>query len=227
MRSSTLYYWLPDSKAVVLALATATTPRKQYLLDLTRAEFKEIPDLDLTPHAVSLDGSIISLVRKQNNQISVSSMALATGQVRETPVRGFFNEPGGLSGIQPISPDGQRLLLTNHERPAGRVTWVAVDGNSFKDLYASNLVVPSRLLEWTADGRAILFGQFVPGSDGRVRNEARIMRIPVDGGEPTFTGLTLKGVTPNDTINVSPDGTRIVFSGNPESVSVTDPKSAR
>ena len=229
MRSSTLYYWLPNSKAVVLALATATTSRKQYLLDLTRAEFKEIPGLNLDPHAVSLDGRVIySLVRKQNNQISVSSMDFASGQVRETPVRGFFNEApelGGLSGIRPMSPDGQKLLLTNREGPAMHLTWVAVDGSGFRDLYASNLV-GGRLLEWTADGRAILFGQFVPGSDGRARNEARIMRIPVDGGEPTFTGLTLKGVTANDTINVSPDGTRIVFSGNPESFSMTDPKSA-
>ena len=38
-------------------------------------------------------------------------------------------------------------------------------------------------------------------------------RIDASGGKPEFTGLTLRDVTSPVTLDVSPDGTRVVFAG--------------
>jgi len=56
----------------------------------------------------------------------------------------------------------------------------------------------------TKDGRAIVFA--TPGGQ---RGDWQIMRIGVAGGNPEFTGLTVKAL---GTFDLSPDGTRIAFS---------------
>jgi Tol biopolymer transport system component len=68
------------------------------------------------------------------------------------------------------------------------------------------------MLIWSTDGRAIFFGQ------GTLR-EMKLMRIQANGGTPEFTGLTLKEVSVNDSIDLSPDGSRLVFSAGRATVS--------
>jgi Tol biopolymer transport system component len=218
------YYWLPDGKSLLVGIAP---DRSTYRLDLENGEFKHVPVLDTRPHAVSQDNrTVYSLVREAGtNQINVEAFDIATGQRRLTPIRGFINPPNGLAGILRLSPDGRTLaLLTRGADLQWRhLTLVAVDGSSYRDLYTSNLLgMPNggytRLLAWTKDGRALLFGQYVEGS----RTDVQIMRIPVTGGKPQFTGLTLKGITQEDTIDLSPDRSRLLFSASVDGVSISN-----
>jgi len=137
---------------------------------------------------------------------------LGTGQERKV----ITAEDGarGIPGLG-LSPDGRTLALkiAYPEKNETQVCLVGTDGKNFRKLYIDtadqNRVRPQ--LAWTKDGRAILFTRWSSAQ------EWQLMRIPVEGGKPEFTGLTGKG-TPG--IDLNPDGSRIAFNdgtkGTPE-----------
>ena len=55
----------------------------------------------------------------------------------------------------------------------------------------------------------------------------RVMRVTASGGKPEFTGLSIGNVIGNDTLDVSPDGTRLVFAGQLQSTQIVSSAVAR
>jgi Tol biopolymer transport system component len=221
-------HWFHDGKSISVGVAG----QDAYRFDVASGRLQKFDGFGLGPHDISLDGkTIYSLGRNSMDQMSVAGFDIATGQRKETLVQGFLNRspnaasPGGMAGILRVSPDGRLLATTTRDGGEWQVSIVALDGSSHRDIYKSSRIgMPNggytRLLAWTKDSRAILFGQFADGS----RTDVQIMRIPVTGGKPQFTGLTLKGITQEDTIDISPDGSRILFSASAEGVSISKPR---
>jgi hypothetical protein len=90
------------------------------------------------------------------------------------------------------------------ERELTHLARVAVDGTGYQELCAPfRLAAVRNKLAWTSDGRFIFFAM---DQDGGVY---RVMRVAASGGQPEFTGLEVRSL---DAFDVSPDGTRIVFS---------------
>src|SRR6185503_1653181 len=78
---------------------------------------------------------------------------------------------------------------------------VGVDGKDLREIRRGFGVLARNIL-WTRDGRYILFAE--SSSKG-----SRIMRVPANGGEPEFTGVS----TPDAivTFHLSPDGSRLAY----------------
>jgi len=111
------------------------------------------------------------------------------------------NAPDPISAIS-LSPDGKRLAIWT-EKGLSRI---GVDGRGYQTLYNSPNAASANLSPiWTKDGRAILIAL------NERSNKWRIMRVPADGnGKPTFTGLEVEDL---ESLDLNPDGTRIVFDG--------------
>jgi hypothetical protein len=101
--------------------------------------------------------------------------------------------PQGFRAVA-LSPDGRTLAIASEQLLAT----VGVDGSGFKQIYSGAV---ANKLEWTADGKSILFIQ--PNSVA-----SRIMRISAAGGTPEFTGISAEGLTLFD---LSPDGSRLAY----------------
>ena len=125
-----------------------------------------------------------------------------TGQRKQM----FTVSAGVFLGTARLSPDGRTLLYCAPGKDArtARIMRVGVDGTGEKEILAP---VPRNLqsLAWTSDGQGVLFGQVDE------KGLARIMRIPAQGGQPEFTGISTEGLR---TIAVSHDGSRIAYSVN-------------
>ena len=81
---------------------------------------------------------------------------------------------------------------------------VAVDGSDYRDLYTSNSARNLMSgLAWSKDSQAILFLEVDR------RDNGQLMRLPLMGGQPEFTGLEVTGV---DDIDLDTKGSRIAFS---------------
>ena len=87
-----------------------------------------------------------------------------------------------------------------------------MDGSNYRDVYVvpaggSTLAATAR---WAGDGRAILVTANEP-------KQLRMMRIPIEGGQPEPGGLV--GLTALR-FDISPDGTRISYGNRRESIEV-------
>jgi WD40 repeat protein len=83
---------------------------------------------------------------------------------------------------------------------------VGVDGSNYRELPESGnrIAGPTGALAWSKDGRSILYAS--------ADKPIRVMRLPIDGGKPSFTGLTIeaRGALSHH-IDFNPNGSRIVF----------------
>ena len=183
-------------------------------LDIVRGEFKEAwsSDTYLTGiTAISPDDSTLYFPSRDpkgpaNTLDRIMAADLNTGKERQivsiTPTR-----PNAVGFA--LSPDGRTLAITTADgnTPNTRLAVVAVDGSGYREIYASfRAFHQADQLAWTKDGRSILFAVNL---DGNVNGNYQIMRIGVDGGSPSFTGVNVKGLS---TFGLSPDGSRIAFS---------------
>jgi Tol biopolymer transport system component len=111
-----------------------------------------------------------------------------------------------------LSRDDRTLAVLIADRASARngqhkvtLAKVGIDGKGHQVLYSGFSEEIFRPV-WTKDGRGILLATRPSSLD------ARIMRIPAEGGSPTFTGLEVPGGYLGD-FDLSPDGTQIVYAG--------------
>jgi Tol biopolymer transport system component len=187
--------WLQDGKSILVS-AMRRGRRSIYRLNLDTGEFTLAIDAQARSAAIARDGTTLYAWIDQ----SIRAFDLATGRDRL-----IFSAPQRPTSAPKLalSPDGKTLafayLLDAATQPgrAGMNSLIDVDGTGLRELQVGT---PIGELGWTPDGRAILFHDFPPGSVNK------LMRVPVEGGDPEFTGLELGGG-----FSLSPDGTRIAF----------------
>jgi Tol biopolymer transport system component len=106
-----------------------------------------------------------------------------------------------------ISPDGTTLAVVTGKgntpnNQSTSLSLVGIDGTGFREIHSFlNSGQVNDRLSWTRDGRFLLFAAVE-------NNLWRVMRIPVSGGQPEFTGLETRYLGP---FSVSPDGQRMAF----------------
>lgn len=103
-----------------------------------------------------------------------------------------------------VSPDGKTIAMTHYDPQAemSRLALVDVDGQNYRVLTSFPSWALRNKLAWTADARWIFYAT----QQGEAR---RVMRIASSGGEPEFTGIEVERL---DAFDVSPDGTRVIYS---------------
>jgi Tol biopolymer transport system component len=132
--------------------------------------------------------------RPNNSSETIEVVEVATGRPKQ-----MFTVPGGvIRGT--LSPDGKTLSIIGGKDSAWHLARIAVDGSGYRELYSGVAPVDP---DWTKDGRWILFAQ-------QEKNSAvqRIMRIPAEGGQPEFTGISAEGL---NSLQLSPDGSKIAY----------------
>ena len=222
--------WLRDGSKAIVFINTPTGGF--YLLDVNTGSFSRLFAKDAVDHAraavtaLSPDDKTLYTAVRANLKApwtAIVGLDLATGA--ERPV---VTLPGsGVSSVSPpglaISPDGNTLAIETRGEGSstdGSILTVRTDGTELRELVGR---IPSGsgpdLMRWTPDGQFIVYaagGNPLPGG-------WRIMRISVSGGEPEFDGLDsskLDSAVPLPlletgnvaSIDLSPDGSRIVFS---------------
>ena len=121
--------------------------------------------------------------------------------------KGFFAVPNGVEAAA-LSPSGEVLAVTS----SGRLSIIGVDGRQYRELFtAAGMNIASSGLDWSPDGRFVIFG-----ADGQ-GNSGRVMRVSVSGGAPEPVSADVEVVSVFD---VSPDGTRIAYDTQKSAVEI-------
>ena len=155
-------------------------------------------------HNVSLDGKTLIYARQAapKELFRILSRDLATGQ--ETEVYAGNVENGRL--YTALSPDGERLAVINLDKKK-TLRVIPTRGGEPRDLLTYEESRSSFTpLEWTADGKHILFSRAQSAKDGQ---RLSLWRISADGGEPQELGLVMANF---ENISIHPDGVHLAFS---------------
>lgn len=200
--------WSPDGQSLYLAAwddqgmgIYRTDIQTGMMIPIVRDEGQQ----QIHSHNISLDGKTLIYVRRYKVEpkepYRILSRDLATG--KETELYTGNAENGRLYAA--ISPDGERIAVINlHAKKTLRL--IPARGGESRDLLkyeeSRSYFTP---LEWTADGKHILFSRTPSAKDGP---QLSLWRISVDGGEPQELGL---GMANFENLSVHPDGEHLAF----------------
>jgi len=223
-------YWFPNGRGL-LVLAREANQDSWYRLGLDGGEFQKLADahgdgafqVAPTVRTLAPDGRAIyfgTSVGASNSHLDrIAALDLASGTYRAV-----FSLPAGPDNLPrraqdftlAINPTGSTLAMAYFDMKLGatHVAVVGTDGRGYRELcppVQASWWLRHKLV-WSRDGRWIYLATSV-GRETAADDVFRIMRVSPGGGTPEYTGLEVKGL---ETFDVSPDGTRVAYSGNSE-----------
>jgi len=201
--------WFHDGKSVMTGYRRADGSSAFYRINLASGELKELPT-PTGPNALATDDKTLYLVRRDptapnNIPDHIVAVDLSTGQEKPILALAGPSAPGAVA-LQ-LTPDGRTLVIRWPEQKTKTIHFarVNVDGTGNREIFSMAQKDEGGPIALTKDGRWIVFEE---SHD----DKWRLMRLPVEGGKPEFTGLELE--TRNQNLDLSPDGSRIAFSNN-------------
>jgi Tol biopolymer transport system component len=211
--------WFPDGKSVLVG--AWESPKRDlvafYRVDIQTGDHRLLRSSSGTGvvrSELSPDGKTLFFFTGGEPKLrgGVISRDIETGQEREI-ARVPYLAGNGWARLA-VSPDGKNLAFRSPV--VGEAKWTALrlapaTGGELRELYRFRQSETSNNdeLAWTPDGRHVLLARGT-GKDGM----PEMWRIPVGGGEPERTGLSMAGMR---TVAAHPDGRRIAFDGRTSS----------
>lgn len=199
--------WAPDGQFVYLA-AWDDQGMGIYRVNAQNGEFTPIvrtePPASLQAHEVSPDGNIFIYERRDNAKepFRILSRNLTTGEEKQL----YAGDPESGSLSISLSPDGRWLAFINMDKKKVLRVMPASGGEPKELLRFEEERSYFGFIEWTADGKYILFPRVHPAKE---KPQFALWRIAVDGGEPQELNLVMANF---ENLSVHPDGERLSLS---------------
>ncbi len=209
--------WSPDGRSLLFAGHDERGREGVYVIDAQTGKTTQViraePEEETQQAEWSPDGSQIFYQSNKIKDSRILSHNLKTGQDREL-YRGSFGDvkTGEVTNFA-LSRDGSQLALlfkNKATRSVGLKVLSAAGGEPHELLQLPGEGGFSGELEWSPDGREILFGREGQGAASQ-KHVTEFWHIPADGGKPEMTGLAMEGLRD---LRFDRDGRRIAFSAS-------------
>ena len=222
--------WFPDGRSLLVAGQDRRSRWFLHRVDVETGKSKVLTGpiskrFRVPRPALSPDGKTayyVRYVRKDKviewTESIVVALDIATGTTRELH---RLKQPLSHSGIA-VSPDGEQLaFLAKHSNyPESAETElilskISSDGGQARELFRitdqSNTYWADHGIDWSRDGRYVIFPRATAAHDGYPGKGWDLFRVPAAGGPAESLGLADSGISPIRFPSVHPDGRRIAF----------------
>ncbi len=208
-------HWFPDGQSLLVpAYRARRQPLEYYRIDLrTGAETvvrRSAGGSDSNRPDLSPDGRTIFFTHTEggaDRRTVVLSYDMESGQEKQL----FQVENGRYTSSVLVSPDGRQFAYVEWSGGhANAVSVAPVSGGEPRRVFQVQrpLTLPgNEALAWTRDSRHLLVSKTV-----RPERSSEVLRVPIAGGEPQQTGITMKQIYFGD---AHPDGRHIAFYAGP------------
>ncbi len=198
--------WSPDGQSIYVA-AWDYEGMGIYRVNAQNGEFtlmvRTEPPASLHDHEISPDGNLLIYERRDNPKESprILSRNLTTGEEKQLYAGNPKSGPLNAS----LSPDGRRLAFINMDKEKV-LRVIPASGGEPKELLRFDEDRPYfASIEWTADGKYILFPRLHPTKD---KQQFALWRIPAEGGKPEELGLVMAEF---EDLSAHPDGQHLAL----------------
>ena len=190
--------WSRDGKSIMTG-----TGGSFYRIDVRTGEFTKLPS---GGYPSPDDKTLYFAVGDPKDRSSVPDRIVA-GDVSSGQEEVLLTMPTPGAVDLRLTPDGRTLVIRWPEQKTKTVHFarVNVDGTGYREIFSIAQKDEGGPIALTKDGRWIIFEE---SHD----DKQRLMRLPIEGGKPEFTGVELETRTQN--LDLSPDGSRIAFSNS-------------
>jgi len=201
-------HWSPDGRFLLVNVMDDARQSRLLRIDAQTAETTAVTDLagagERVPYAsLSRDGrALFSVQTGAGEPARLVRRDLQTGEVRELYRARYLENPA-------LSPDGRDLLVQGDYQNLNTMSLLILpaEGGAVRELYRSKEWMSAHV--WTSNGRRVLFAP-VSRSGPQM-----LMSIPIEGGEPQPTGVSLRIM---HGLALRPDGRRLAISAGGEGV---------
>jgi len=209
-RNPTLICFPSDGQSVVHTGIDESYGIGMFRTDLKTGEmsglFKDGPG-QIRGACLSRDGKTM-FYNKMNRQTKMSQLMSIDIETQATQE---LYECEFLQGLA-LSPDGSMLAFSEETGSSAsegvcKLRILPVEGGEPRTLYPTEKGDWIETLDWTPDGRHLLFSQ-MKAEDERENFVDSLWIISLQGGEPQETGVTMDGIKH---LRIHPDGQRIAF----------------
>jgi Tol biopolymer transport system component len=214
--------WFNDSRSFLAWVREPSTPpnlRVLYRVNIETRQWEPLATLDISAMApatgISSDNQLLFKGARdpKNAELSppptnrpfdrILTLDLKTGKEKQALP---LPEPAYTFRL---SPDGKTFMLYAQPDPKKTEFYVArmdVDGSNYR-----RLAGPFELAgaSWTGDSRAIVLGVIEKAGGPGTLATSRIMRLPAEGGQLTYMGVTITGL---NALAMNVDGSHIAYS---------------
>ena len=207
--------WSPDGRSILSGYSYGVYTSNLHLIEVQTGDVTLILHGDsespISQAVWSPDGKRIFYLRSHLTETAYIESIVA--HTLETGEEVVLHRGGGNRGLA-VSPDGRQLAFPD---TSGQALWVMpTEGGEPSEVHrlkeSEDKKISWRVLEWTPDGRYLLFGKtkWAPDQpDAPEDDPIELWRIPAGGGEPQKL-LAAEG---HNDIRVHPDGRRIAYTG--------------
>ncbi|MDA2925062.1 tetratricopeptide repeat protein [Acidobacteria bacterium AH-259-L09] len=208
--------WSPDGR-FILRPGWIEREHGLYLVDTRTGGFTRVlrmPDGVYAGQAVwAPDGKSIYYSRRiftPRNDTMAHKSSILRRELETSQETKLYEKVGGIAPNLAISPDGRHLAFVALSSDKGQTvlkiaTTAGGEPVELARVHSEEVVSQSNMLEWTPDGRYLLYGK--KGDDrGQL---VELWRVAAEGGQPEKLDLAMQGL---DEVRVHPDGSRIAFS---------------
>jgi hypothetical protein len=202
--------WFPDGRSLLAQVIDSSRHLLFQRIDVNTGQVAPLLDLKAASENVSYpslshDGKTLFYVQKggKGRPPRLMRRNLDTGETKE------LYRPTSYLESPTVSPDGREVLFQGsyQDQKTMSLLIVPAEGGVVRELYRSRDYIADHI--WSNDGRRVWFAPML-NSDTQ-----QLWSIPIEGGEPQPTGLSLPVIY---TLALRPDGRRIAIGAGGENV---------
>ena len=203
--------WTSDGRSLLVGGSTKDRMQGFYLVDIETGKEKPVCVQEMGPNREPIFpgvNPVFSMDRSSIYYLTYDRKAVVKRNVGNNTEKRIVSGEDQIHHFK-VSPDEQQIILVYYFKDRNKMFTMPIAGGEVTQLIELPENFVPYIISWTKDGKYVIFDARIPDKP----DAHKIMRVPVDGGEPEHV-LSSKELFKNGSVvkvEIHPDGKQALF----------------